>query len=184
MRISKRFQIEKAVADANDVRAPIREVYLDMETASRPRLVATNGRIMAIVPVETEDGDSEGFIKPEAFSTGRKGTSGRMDTYGLSANREIRVQTVKGTSIFPRTAHGEGEINFPRWRRIAEKSVNDKKQKYYSVTLDAELLYRLSQAIGSDEVHLMIPEDGQEVILVRSNRCDAYGFICPIMRRK
>jgi hypothetical protein len=178
MLIEKKFQLDRAVDDAGG-RPVIEEVFLDKENPNHPRLVATNGKIMAVVPVHHAEDDAQGLIKAEAFRVGRSKTQKKLPGFTMKADGEVRVDTKDGAQVFPRTS--SEDMKFPRWRSIFNGIVNP-KVKHVKVKIDAELLHRLADAIGSDRVELTIPEDGEHCIMVRSLSRDAYGAIMPVFK--
>ena len=71
MKTKAKYEIELAVSK-NECREVITNVQLDKKNNC---LIATNGRILAIVPVETDIDDISGPISPKAFKIARKGVS-------------------------------------------------------------------------------------------------------------
>jgi len=71
MKTKAKYEIELA-ASKDQCREVITNVQLDKENNC---LVATDGKVLAIVPVETDTEDISGPISPEAFKSARKGIS-------------------------------------------------------------------------------------------------------------
>lgn len=70
----------EAAAATRDVRAYINQPWLDVE---RQRIVATDGHILAIVPIETDEGDASGPIPTEAIKAARKMYRHTPDAMGV-----------------------------------------------------------------------------------------------------
>jgi len=72
MQIHKKYRIEGVVSN-DDTRENIGKVFYDSDNVKGPRLVATDGRCLAIVKVDhTDKEDSAGPIDPLAFTVARK----------------------------------------------------------------------------------------------------------------
>ena len=123
-------KIENATSK-NDVARPyLRHVYLD---TAEQHLIATDGHILASIPVQTDPGDTAGFITVDAIKAARKAKT------VIRANDTLAVEN---GPTFPRpTAENEGD--FPDYKKvIPEPSPFD-----FTIGIDAELLLRLAQAI-------------------------------------
>lgn len=111
--------------------------------------MATNGRIAAIVPVLAEEGDTAGYLPLDAIKASRKG---KQETAQFSANGVCKMADGQE---FQRPTPG----NYPNMDQVIPKT--DTK---FSVSLDPEILYALSQAIGSERgVTLEICDDGKAI---------------------
>lgn len=170
MKIHKDCKVElTASKDAH--RPAIGEPYLDVKDGAG-FLVSTNGKAMAIVPVEVTDKDASGFLSGECLKAGRKLT--RQDVV-LEANG---VATLTNGATMPREGVGRNE-KFPNWRQVvpAPDGYN------FTVALDAKLLWELAQAMGTQGVLLNLQTaDANKPILVGPHKCgifgDAVGFAC------
>ena len=174
MKIHKDCKIEMATSkDAS--RHVITEPYLDMTKS--PVMVATNGAIMAVVPIETDIEDKTGFVTAEALKAERKAK------LGMLCNGELKV--VNGPS-FPRPELGQypnGRVALP---------AKDREVKF-KVGLNVKLLWELCQAIGCETAQLEFA-DNVEAVLVKPTSVgerhsmhpskpaanpDSYGVIMP-----
>ena len=121
------------------------QVYLDAE---HKRLVATNGNMVVSLPVETHGDDVSGPISPAAIKLARKLAKG--DQVVIKATSDT-LRTIDGATM-PRDLSG-----FPPY----EKVLTDYKEGV-TISLDAKMLYDLSQALGADRklagVTLTFPE--------------------------
>jgi hypothetical protein len=103
--------------------------------------VATDGRMLAVVKVGTNEGDAVGLIPFAAWAEARKGRE------TLTAAGSIKVPNKKGAvSEFQRP---EGE--FPRYKSIVVENEGG-----VTVAFNAEYLWRLAQAIGTDSDGLYV----------------------------
>lgn len=172
MKIHKDCKIELA-ASKDASRYVITEPYLDM--TQEPVMVATNGAILAVVPVETEKGDVSGFVTAEALKAERKAK------LGMLCNGELKV--AGGPSFF-RPDNGA----FPNWRTV----LPDKdREVVFQVGINVKMLWELCQAIGCETARLEF-NDNLGGIVVKptsvhsphypSKPCaneNAYGVIMP-----
>lgn len=172
MKIHKDCKIELA-ASKDQTRYVLTEPYLDMTQS--PVMVATTGAIIAVVPVETDDGDKAGYVTGEALKAERKAK------LGMLCNGELKV--TNGPS-FQRPELGQ----FPNWRQVLPP--NDREVKF-SVGVNIKLLWELCQAIGCETARLEFG-DNTDTIMVRPTtiksyshpskpaaNLDAYGVIMP-----
>ena len=172
MKIHKDCKIELA-ASKDQTRYVLTEPYLDMTQS--PVMVSTNGAIIAVVPVETDDGDKAGYVTGEALKAERKAK------LGMLCNGELKV--INGPS-FQRPELGQ----FPNWRQVLPPKDRETK---FSVGLNVKLLWELCQAIGCETARLEFGEN-TDSIMVYPTTCgsglhpskpaanlDAYGVIMP-----
>lgn len=126
--------IEKACSgDAS--RPVLSSVYLE-RLENQPiqgRLLATNGRIAAVVPVVVTDADKSGYIPADALKAARKHGNAEFLANGACVMPDGQT--------FARPDHGK----YPNVENVIPKG-----ETKFSVSLDPELLYSLAQAIGSD----------------------------------
>lgn len=134
MKLPAQILIEKACSgDAS--RPVLNSVYLrKTDIPSRGELLATNGRIAAVVPVLLSDADSAGYIPAEALKASRKGKS---ESPEFTANGVCKMADGQE---FTRPDHG----NYPNMDAVIPKGAT-----VWSVSLDPSLLHDLAQAIGS-----------------------------------
>lgn len=129
MRLLKSAKLE-AIAGLDTRYAPI---YLDV---ARKRVVATNGRSLAVIPVDVDDHDVSGEISKAAIVAARK-LAKRADESAIQANSSFVLSD--GSSL-PRAEH-------PRHAPDAN-SVTPKGAASFVIHLDAHLLKSLSDALG------------------------------------
>lgn len=158
-------KIEKAVA-VKDGRYYLNDVYLDVE---KSRLVSTNGHICAIVPIETDEGDTSGPVSVEALKHARKLKSEHIKVNGSLA--------LDNGMVLPRPE----KANYPDVDRIIPKEDGFK----VIIGLDASLLLKLAEAVNDQsssyltnlKLHISGPN---EAIKVTGNIKGAIGVIMPV----
>jgi hypothetical protein len=151
MKIHPKCKVELVASD-EDTRKVITQPYLDMSVEGKPVVVATNGKSMAIIPVEVGPEDVAGWITEDALKAMRKS---KVDE--IKCNGDLKVTD---GPTFPRPNLGQ----YPNWRMVVP--AEDRKVGF-RISLNARLLYELTQAIGTDCVELVFGEDDLEVILVK-----------------
>ena len=142
MKIDKKYKIESA-SSADATRQILNSVYIDKtEGESGAQAIATNGRIMAMVPVELRDGDKVGVIvSPKAFAAARK-ACGKLPDAHIELNGSAKVTGRDGEQSFP---YVEG--TFPNYRQVLPKEYKNSVK----VTFDAKRLFALWKAIGGED---------------------------------
>lgn len=144
MKIDKKYKIESASSTdvsryiLNSVRIEKTSVTPDGRQA---QAIATDGKIMAMVPVQLEDGDKEeAIVSPKAFATARK-ACGKLADARIELNGSAKVTSVEGEQSF-----GYIEGNYPNWKQVQPGDYKDSLK----VSLDAKLLFNLWKAIGGE----------------------------------
>jgi len=165
MKFSSACKIHKACAKAGS-RYAMNHVRFE-----GGNLIATDGRMLAIVPVEDAEEDAEGFIPKEAFNDACKvRPEARID-----ANGTVEVHTRLGRVSMARPEEGE----FPRFEAIMRDTATDAA----SVTLNDRMLWDLAQALGAGDenncVTLSIRDKTSPVIVETRN---GSGAIMPVAK--
>jgi len=137
MKLPKNILIEKACS-GDAARAILNSAYLQkLENQIHPaRLLATNGRILAVVPVLIGEHDSAGYVTQDALKAARKAAA-KLNDMEFSCNSAL---TIKDGQTFSRPELG----NYPNCDQVIPKD-----ETVYSVSLDPELLLSLAEAIGA-----------------------------------
>ena len=167
MKVPGEFKIEEACSK-DETRYVLNSPYFTTdprkgETNGRPVLVATDGYIIAVVPVwvPEEGGDLGGQIPIEAFAK-RKNRRHKEDGEWVVEPQAVNIDATKIGSVSVNGAQIERQtVGFPNWP-VVEASMDDSE---IVVPLDAELLYRLARALGSKRVVLGIKK-GRNAIAV------------------
>lgn len=181
MKLPKNCKIESAVSK-DKTRHSITEPYLDIRE-SGSRMVATDGKILAVVPVETTPDDISGYVSAEALKASRKG---RQVESVIRCNGAL--ETWDGAS-YPRPDLG----TYPKVDQVIPKNEPTHIKKRVAVKLDSTLLSKLASAIGTEGVVMEMLWDSQDEtvsdpIIVKpasTNGCrpaspEAFGVLMPM----
>jgi DNA polymerase III sliding clamp (beta) subunit (PCNA family) len=179
MKIHAKIKIEAACEDEKGTRDVLKNPYLEVHRdGERANLVATNGKILAVIPVEPEPGDTSGHVPVDALKTARKGAKGDVS---IGCNGAV---TLPGGVTMLRPDEGE----YPEWRQVLPDQNRELKIR---IGLNISLLKDLADAMGTEGLILEIA-DADQPVTVRptgtgdygnSNRPanpDAYGVIMPM----
>ena len=128
-------KLEKVCADKSDVRYYLRTPYVDVE---KSRLLATDGHAMAVVPVDTTGIQASTSIPLDCIKAARKNGHVITSVKGNPDGVEDVGSAVTGGNV---TEQSE-PCRYPDVDRVIPTDLSD-----FSVTFDAEILYRLAQAI-------------------------------------
>lgn len=147
------------------------------------RAVATNGRILAIVPLESVgEHDSKGIIPAETWKAAAKATPNHGNKPEVTVNGAVTLTTRQGTTT---TAKLEGD--FPRYESVIPTS---DRVPVWKIRISAGYLLALAKAIGSPKVgknnlhHAVTLEvflGPHEPIRVTCTESDGVGYIMPIV---
>ena len=171
MKIDRRSRIEKAAGEEG--RYALQAVQLAGDVVA-----ATDGRILAVVPIEREEGDVDGLIGADVFRKARP--TGSRSAYTVVRPNGSIVYSPKGKDADGTVAVLRPDGAFPKWGEVVPDN------KGLRVSLNAELLHNLAQALGDDIVTLTFAEGAGSgdpgAILVNTGPDGiegAYGVIMP-----
>ena len=162
-------------------------VRVDHFPDGTPRAVATNGRILAMVPLEPDDFSEElpegtDFIVPrdawKEACMGKAGWGATKDRGSLTwnGNGAVTGSRAPGRELGMATIEGE----FPKVD-VIEESYGDVT---HTVTLSAHHLRDLADALGAEDGQVTLEiEDPNKAILVTVHGSEARGYIMPVVRR-
>jgi hypothetical protein len=167
MKLNKNCKIE-LVASKESTRLALINPYLQGSN-----LIATDGRKLVAIPVELEDGDSDGPVDCSAFKLARKTVSGEKFSK-ISANGCLKVQTKDGEITMQRSFK---ETTFPAW----EKVLPDPDRGGIKIGLNAKFLYEMAQALGGDCVVIEILDATSPIVVKGSNENYIEGSIGVLM---
>lgn len=119
-------------ADPKGGRPNLREPWLDVD---KERLVATNGHVMVVIPVEVDENDVTGHVPMDAVKAARKVTKHDPELY-----MEAKHANAYG-GRYPRGDLGK----YPDVDQIIEPL--PKGEGEADIVLDAKMLYDLAQAL-------------------------------------
>jgi hypothetical protein len=170
MQFDRKCKLEKAVAKSEG-RYAMRHTLL-AKRGDEHVLVATDGRILAVVGVEVEEGDAIGLIPVEAVKGAAKGGQSFMPAQ-IHANGSAVYTDKAGAQVT--MARPEGE--FPRWESIMPAPQADD----IVIALNPDLLKALADAIGADGcVQLRIRAVGGKCMPIAVKGGKGEGAIMPI----
>jgi DNA polymerase III sliding clamp (beta) subunit (PCNA family) len=173
MKIPKQCKIEKA-ASKDATREILNHICIDTQDG-KTNAVATDGRMMAIVPVELcedDDAATQRLLPIKALTEARKqARQAKESTIGLNG----AVKMLDGTTF---AAPNLGDLNFPNYRQVIPKR---DKAECVTVRFNTKALYELAQAIGAvgDVVTLQIAKDG-EPLVIEEDTTGAKGVLMPV----
>ncbi len=169
MQIERKHKIEKCVS-TDESRPNLQNIYI-----SRRHAMSTNGRILAIVPVQVQEDDETGWLSPEALKHARKVSAKGLDSVQIGLNG---AQVLPDGTIMNRP---DGE-NPPHTFRILKDAHSNRK---YRIGVNAHYLKDLADALGNEELVLEIG-DPNSAILVHPLHAESgtIGLIMPIRLNK
>ena len=168
MKIKKECKIE-LIASRDETRHVLCNPYLQGS-----KLIATDGQRLVAIPVELEEGDSDGPIDCSAFKLSRKTSSGEKFSK-ISANGCLKVETKDGEITMPRK-NLEG-YSFPQWQKV----LPNPDRGGIKIGLNAKFLYEIAQALGGDRVVIEILDATSPIVVKGSNENYIEGSIGVLM---
>jgi len=143
MKFHKSCKIHKAAAkDAG--RYAMHHVRLERDYAGA-RLIATDGRILAVLPVQDAEQDDDGFLSSESIAEAVKKPSKKNDTATILANGSIRACAVEAGPVveFERPSN---DHEFPKWRAVVPEG-----EPTVRICLNPSYLATVAHAIGAGD---------------------------------
>jgi hypothetical protein len=147
MKINKTALVE-APCSTDATRHGLGQPYLSIEDKA---VISTDGRCMAVVPVEVEEGDVSGWLSAEALKAARK-LGFKTASASVHCNGALALDN--GAS-FPRPfvpKEGETPSNYPNWKAVTVPAGKNR----HLLTFDVNLLVKLSKALGTPCLKLEI----------------------------
>jgi len=175
MKIDKKYKIEAAASD-DATRYILNSVRVE-RVDDGALAIATDGKIMAIVPVELEESDKhEAIIPPKAFAAARKACGKHRAEACMQLNGSAKVTSAEGEQSF-----GYIDGNYPNWKHVLPGDYKDSLK----VSLDAKLLLNLWKAIGGEtssnnRINLEIDTKNDTNPIKITTEGDGKGIIMPI----
>jgi len=186
MKLHKKCLIEKVIGKKL-IRSPLAAVYLDTAEA---RVIASNGRALASIPVAVSSHDSSGLITIAALQAARK-----VKTVTTKRDRylEITAQehlSLKDGSTMPRPKE-ELTNKYPDIKELVTRSKTGTAR--FTVMLDAAMLFKLAQAMGCKAVELEFRDEHMPIVvtpaaagvkLMAHAATGTFGLLMPIRLAK
>lgn len=116
--------------------------YLQLDGSE---LIATNGRMAVILPVQRDEHDADGFVTVDALLAACKAKGPRNAGPVLLANGDLRAPFAN--YLAPRPTEGE----FPKVRAVVP-TFKAGDEGTASVTFDAELLAQIAACLTTDDL--------------------------------
>jgi hypothetical protein len=146
------------------------------------RLVATDGKILASIPIEglePEQGvELEGKKLPtEALKAARKVGGNREENSRLNVTDDNRCEVAGGASFLLPELLPEA----PKVAEIVSARKHPDEDDAFAVTLDVALIARLSEALGDQNITFIFTkgEPLRMVTMLPESRNGAFGLIMP-----
>jgi len=164
IKIEPQYRLEQITkVSRQEARENIAVIKLETSKRFGSCAVATNGRSLAVVPVEGEH--DHGLLSDEALKASRQGKY-KSDLICLNGNLETNGKS------FPRPEVGM----FPNWEAVLPK-----EKAKFSVALNPKLLLELAQAIGADAVRLdFIDESSAITVTNNASSKPGFGLLMPM----
>lgn len=172
MKISKLHKLE-AACSKDETRPSITQPFIQ-----GGRAIATDGRILASVPIETVEGEEveDKRIPIDALKAARKAT---LKMYpGATLTLGEKNCTLPNGAVYP-VLHPEQKGRLPKVAEIVSAKLN-REDAAFSVTLDLALLERLSEAIGCQKVTLCFKDNKSIITVLPYDTNGAFGLLMPM----
>ena len=178
MKIDKKYKLEKAASKDRPKINSIRIEADNVNTSNDGKAIATDGSMLAVVPVDLYGAD---FSGPD--SEGQANLS--VDTLkaarrlagGAKSGPPIEITLNGNAHLSDGSNHPYAGNEYPNWKCLVPGEIG----KEFVISLSAKKLFALSEAIGSpDHVTLSFNSAG-EVIHVKGNAQsgEAFGLLMP-----
>jgi len=174
MKLASKYQIEKA-ASTDKNRFTINTVYFDNGHA-----IATDGRIMAIVPCEHSEEEQGKAVQAEDFSKVRKAQGAKASYVEGKLNGSFSATGKNGESY----SYKLGEYIYPNYKQVIPQ--NDTEASF-QVSFDANLLLKLAQAIGAGGIEkgsllvtLTVIDSEKPILVKANNNKESFGVMMPV----
>jgi DNA polymerase III sliding clamp (beta) subunit (PCNA family) len=165
MQIERKYKIEKCVS-TDSTRTNMTNIFITKRHA-----MATNGHMLAVVPVTFESEDTNGWLTPAALTQARKVTPKSAGDVVISLNGAQVL--IDGTKMVRPT-----EENPPKIARLLRKAHIGRK---FKIGLNAAKLRDLADALGSEELVLNFGSS-KDAVLVTPLHSEAgtVGLLMPL----
>ena len=157
MRLPKRSKIEKC-AGKDETRLTLTRLHLRILGEGKERegvLEACDSYKLVQIPVELDEGDTEGTIPVEAVTQGRKAAGRNPQMPVILADEEKVHVAGNGADItFERPRDGQ---DYPKTQQLFP---DDEQLGDFEIAVNAKYLYEMAQAYGDDVVQLRFTKGG------------------------
>ena len=164
--------IEMAIA-SRDTRDYLNHAHLDAENK---RLIACNGQILAIAPVEVDEEDTSGPVGIDAIKAARKASGNKADATVIVNNDQL-IPAAGMSMSRPRVGEYPDVDRILRGARPIGPSICFNPALLWDVARAVMPLHSKNQAA----IRMFLPETSQQAMRVESlNGSDAIGVIMPL----
>jgi len=174
MKIDKKYKLESACSIDPD-RAMIMHPWIPSQEGLRGYAVATDGRMLAVVPIECAETEIGYRVHAKALKEARKcgGKKTESAWVGLAPNET----TAPDNSVYALPPMGG------RWLPDVTQVIPDKTRPcVFSISLDASLLMKLAEALGNVKVRLEFCDDKSAILVYPSEDNEAFGALMPLRK--
>ena len=189
MQLDRAYKIEKA-ASKDEERNDLRHVFISADNTA----MATDGRMMAIVPCAVGQGEPAGKVTPDSIAYARKHTLG--DGALVLHLVDDKTAVAEDTSVFPRemTSHTKGADEQLELIRVTSDD-QGKAETYIKIippfdgsdivlTINPSMLRDLADAMGNKTaitLYMKPNEEGRVLSIIRAHGVEgAIGAIMPM----
>lgn len=179
-------------ASTDETRAVINAVHLEIDPDRKARLLVTDGRRMACIPVEVEAEDVSGSLPVKAFELERAAATG--PTYPDAEGDDVRndraqhfrcLQGEVGISGGIKIERPDGKgFSFPRCWSDINAQADKQGAPILTVAINAELLVGIQRALGCSAVMLTFTGDTGAIRVAPTNvnaaEPDARALLMPV----
>lgn len=174
MHINKKFKLHKACAASDTSRPALQSICFDGK-----QLIASNGKMLVVAEVADADQDKQGLIPTSIFAIAKPLDKG-MDSIHLEMDdNNIRIDLSAGVTSFGRST----EATYPSTEEFQQQAKEAIASPVFKVGIDARLLLRLAEAMGSEYVYLHFSDvttGSQKPIAVTGDEEGVIGLIMPV----
>jgi DNA polymerase III sliding clamp (beta) subunit (PCNA family) len=166
MEIYKKVKLEKAVS-TDILRTNQHNIHI-----SKRQAMATNGHILAIVPVQSAKGDTDGWLSPDALKLARKVAPKSADPISIGLN---------GSQVLPDGTQMTRPGNDEQPPEVSGILHSAQANRKFKIGINATLLKDLADALGEELVVLEVGTP-ESAILVRPihSKDGERGLIMPV----
>jgi DNA polymerase III sliding clamp (beta) subunit (PCNA family) len=161
MFIDKNYKLEYAAEKKSATRDNLKNINFQKDYA-----VASNGHIMAFVPVESDSEDTTGLLNAENLKLARKNSV---------SNGNVFMRVNGSFELMDKTKLPKENIAFPDYL-----SVIPENNREYTIALNAKLLYQLSQAMGCEKVVLEFISPNKAIKVYDLDNKESFGLLMPV----
>lgn len=174
MEIETKYQIEQA-ASIDETRLSMQNLYFEKQ-AQDGVIVATDGRILAVIPIKASEVEKSGYVNKQALIDGRKVIPKAFGSIEVKIGKETTL--VHNSAQYPI----DQDLRFPNWQQVIPKKGD------IQITFNPVLFAKLVKAMGikkGESITLGISKKGNGMGPIRvDTENGAFGALMPMMARR